>query len=233
MKRIFAATKKDNSTLELRIYDEIGKGLFTVGITAGDVATKIEQAGDFERIHLRINSGGGSPFEGVTIYNLLRSQQKPIHVFVDGVAASAASVVAMSGDRISMGEGSMMVVHQAWGIQTGNSATMRKFADALDVVSGSMADIYVARTGLSSEKVKAIMDAETWLKAQEAIDAKFADDVFKREKWEIEKSDRLAASFDFSAFANTPEPFRHDDLAARVLQLDHQITKQMAASLKR
>src|SRR6185437_6908370 len=102
--RKFEAAKKD-STLELMVYDSIGASWFTDGVTASRVAEKIKSAGDFSAITVRINSPGGNVFEGVAIANLLRAQGKPVAVVVDGVAASAASVIAMAGDTISMGQG--------------------------------------------------------------------------------------------------------------------------------
>jgi ATP-dependent protease ClpP protease subunit len=113
-------------------------------------------------------------FDGVAIYNLIRAQGVPVDVMVDGVAASAASVIAMVGNTRTMGKGAMMMVHNPWSIAIGDAAEMRKMADSLDKVAESISDIYIARTGKSKDDMRAMLDAETWLSADEAVEHGFA-----------------------------------------------------------
>jgi ATP-dependent protease ClpP protease subunit len=161
-------------TLELAVYEEIGEGWYGTGCTASTVRTALLQAGVFNRIQLRINSPGGDVFEGIAIYNLLRAQRKPIDVFVDGIAASAASVIAMAGDTITMGTATMMMIHNAWTIAVGDAREMRKTADLLDSIGASISECYVKQSGKTAAEVQAIMDAETWLGAQQCVDEGFA-----------------------------------------------------------
>jgi ATP-dependent protease ClpP protease subunit len=135
---------------------------------------RIESAEPHTKIRLRINSFGGDAFEGITIGNYLRSVGKPIEVCVDGLAASAASVVAMCGDTISMAPNAMMMVHNASSGVYGYADEMRKEADVLDKVSKAVGQTYVARTGKSATAVKDIMDAETWMTAKECVKEGFA-----------------------------------------------------------
>src|SRR5258707_1945466 len=128
--------------LELYVYDVIGADMFGEGITAASFTSAITDAGDISKITVRVNSPGGDAFEGLAIFNVLRGVGKPVNVLVDGLAASAASIVAMAGDTITMGEGSLMMIHNALCIAFGNAADMRKSADVLDTVSGSIADVY-------------------------------------------------------------------------------------------
>src|SRR5205807_10307405 len=128
-------------------------------------------------ILLRINSPGGDVFESIAIFNLLRSQKKPIEVRVDGLAASAASVLAMCGDEIIMGANAMMMVHNAWSFCMGYAADMRQMAENLDKISAVIAGTYSRRIKRSLADVAALMDAETWMTAQECLDAGFATEI--------------------------------------------------------
>jgi ATP-dependent protease ClpP protease subunit len=160
------------------------------------VSEAITEAGDFSSIALRLNSPGGDLFEGVTIYNLIKSQGKPVNVIVDGLAASAASLIAMAGDTCTMSDGSCMMVHNAAGLAMGYAADLRKMADVLDTVTGSAADIYVARTGVDKTKVLALMAAETWMTPAEAVAAHFATAV--------SEDKAISNSFNLSVFEHTP-----------------------------
>ncbi len=169
-------------TLELCVYEDIGENWWDgSGVSAKTVKAALDSAGVFNRISIRINSPGGDAFEGVAILSLLRAQKKPIDVYVDGIAASAASVIAMAGDTITMGVASMMMVHNAWTFCMGDGDDMRKCGDTLDKVSASIGAAYVARTGKSAEEIKAIMDEETWMGAQECIDQGFATAIATEE----------------------------------------------------
>jgi len=183
--------------LTLEIYDAIGADFFGEGITGKGISDAIAAAGEFSSITLRINSPGGDLFEGVTIYNLLKSQEKPVNVMIDGLAASAASLIAMAGDTCVMGEGSCMMIHQAMGMCGGYAQDFRQMADVLDTVTASAADIYVARTGLKKDEVMAMMTAETWMTPQEAIENKFATEMSSQKA-------NVANAFNLSVFANVP-----------------------------
>ncbi|HBB9192092.1 TPA: Clp protease ClpP, partial [Escherichia coli] len=112
---------------DIFIYEEIGG----FGVTAKQFAEDLKALGDVSHINLRIHSPGGDVFEGIAIYNLLRNHPADITVYIDGVAASMASVVAMAGDRVVMPENAMMMIHKPWGISGGNAGDMRDYADLL------------------------------------------------------------------------------------------------------
>lgn len=193
----FKADASDG-VLTLEIYDAIGADFFGEGITGKGISAAIGEAGEFSSILLRLNSPGGDLFEGVAIYNLLKSQGKPVNVMVDGLAASAASLIAMAGETCIMGEGSCMMIHQAMGMVGGYAADMRQTADILDTVTSSAADIYVARTGMKKDEVMKMMEAETWMTPQEAIAKGFAT------KMSDQKSMASAHEFNLSVFAHVP-----------------------------
>jgi ATP-dependent Clp protease protease subunit len=209
MKASFSAAVKE-STLELLVYDVIGEDFWTGGgVTAKSVAEQIRTAGQFDNIRVRINSPGGDAFEGAAIYNLLRAQGKPIEVCIDGVAASAASSIAMAGDTRLIGANAMIMIHNAWSVCAGDARDMLKMADTLAKVSTSLAQVYVERTGQSAEAVQAMMDEETWLSAQDCIDKGFATGMLHQDDEESAQASMLAAQFRMEKIAKTvPEAFR-------------------------
>jgi ATP-dependent protease ClpP protease subunit len=209
IKRIFSAAVAE-SVLELLVYDVIGENFWDGGgVTVQSVADAIKSAGNFDRIALRVNSPGGSCFEGVAIYNLIRGQGKPVDVYVDGLAASAAATIAMCGDKVSVGVGAMIMVHNAASFMYGDANAMRKEADVLDKVSQTVGEIYAKKSGKTSEKIKSLMDAETWMSAQEAIDLGFADELLNQDEETSSQSSQLAKSFNLKHYKHAPDELRN------------------------
>lgn len=139
------------------------------GLHSGQIARELDgHTGD---LLVRINSPGGFAYEGVAIYNLLKDHNPRVEVV--GLAASAASIIAMAGSEIHMRTGAEMMIHDAWGIAAGNANEFRAYAEHLDKLSGSIADIYGRRTG-DRDSARSAMAAETWYSAAEAVDAKLA-----------------------------------------------------------
>jgi ATP-dependent Clp protease protease subunit len=125
-------------------------------------------------INLRINSPGGSVFEGLAIYQLLKAHPAKVIAHVDGLAASIASIIMLAGDEIHIGDGSMVMVHDASIATSGNAKQLRQDADLVAKISESLTDIYVSRTGKPRAAIRAAMEAETWYNADEAIKAGLA-----------------------------------------------------------
>lgn len=197
--KFFNVAKKDN-TLTMTLYSEIGEGMFGDGITPQQV-TEALNADNYSDITLRLNSPGGDAFAGVAIYNILKACAKPINVIVDGMAASAASLIAMAGDTITMNSGSVMMIHNAMGMAIGDSNDMLKMADTLSKVTDSLADIYVGKTGLPKKEILDLMDEETWMNADEAVSNKFATAVGQ--------DAAVKNSFDLSMFKHVPESIKN------------------------
>lgn len=128
---------------------------------------------------VRINSPGGDVFAGMAIMNALKDREGYTTVIVDGLAASIASVIAMAGDKIVMNTGSMMMIHNAWSMAAGDSKELRKVAETLDQISDTIISVYETRTGLSVEELKSMLDEETWMSAEEAVEMGFADEAKK------------------------------------------------------
>lgn len=184
MKNWFKISAKANTPdAEISIYDEIGAW----GVTAKDFIGELRNV-KAQSITLSINSPGGSVFDALAIYNALRQHEAYVTVKVMGVAMSAASLIAMAGDKIIMPENTFMMIHNPINFAYGNAEDMREMADILDKIGASLVATYAARTGLPEDEVKALLDAETWLTAEEAVEKGFAD--------EMEAALKVAASFD-------------------------------------
>lgn len=169
-----AAEADDPSTIS--IYEQIGGGIWSEGFTAKRMAGALRAIGP-KPVTVNINSVGGDVFEGLTIYNLLAEHPAKVTVKVMGIAASAASFIAMAGDTITMGLGSMLMIHNAQAVAVDNRHGLRAVADFLETVDGAMTDIYEARTGLNRKALAKMMDDETYLTARDAVDKGFADTV--------------------------------------------------------
>lgn len=182
-----AATDADDPA-EIYVYDEISYW----GVTANDFVRDL-QGIDRDRIVLHINSPGGDVFDGIAIYNSLRQHKAHITTQVDGLAASIASIIAMAGDEIIMGQYSQMMIHNALGAVYGNAADMRELADLLDKTSNTLAQVYADRSGTPIEGWLALMDAETWFTGDEAVEAGLASRV-------MENTARVENKFDLSMF---------------------------------
>lgn len=177
---------------EVLIYDEIG----AYGVTAKGFLAEFGALPADAAIDLRLNSPGGSVFDAVAIYNALKRHAGEITVWIDGIAASAASYIAMAGDRVVMPENAFLMIHDPSGLVMGTAEDMRATADALDKVKGSLIQGYAAKSGATDEEIAALMAAETWLDAKDALDLGLIDRLAEPVK--------LAASFDVSKFRNAP-----------------------------
>ena len=174
------------------IYDEIG----AFGIPAKAFLDELKALGAIAELTLRINSPGGSVFDGVAIYNALKRHDARVTVWIDGIAASIASMIAMAGDEVVMPENAMLMLHDPSALVIGTAVDMRAMADALDKMKAGMVAAYRDKSGRDDVEIEALMAAETWLSAEEAVDLGLAD--------RIEQSVRMAAHFDLSRFRNLP-----------------------------
>ena len=159
---------------EILIHEPIGENWYGDGLTSKRFVDDLKALGNVSEILVRINSPGGAVFDGIAIYNALKEHPATVDVLVEGLAASAASAIAMAGDRIRMGDGAMLMIHNPWTMAAGDADDMRSVADMLDQVSESLISIYQKRTGLDRAEIAALLDAETWLTAEEAVARGFA-----------------------------------------------------------
>lgn len=160
---------------EILIYDEIGYW----GITAKKFVSDLKDISGATSINLRINSPGGDVFDGIAIYNALKGLGIPITTYIDGLAASMASVIAMVGNPVIMPENAMMMVHKPWGASSGDANAMRDYADLLDKVESVLIPAYTAKTGKSHDEIAALLEEETWLSGAECVAHGFADQLIE------------------------------------------------------
>ena len=169
--RVISRTK---DTAEIVIYADIGEGWFG-GISSKEFSDQLSAVGDVKNLDIRLNSAGGDVFEGITMYNRLLQHSARVTVYVDGLAASIASIIAMAADEIVVYESSTFMVHKPLTYTGGNAEQLQEVINRLDLVEGQMLDIYANKTGLDKDHIKNLLSAETWLTAEESIHLGFAD----------------------------------------------------------
>ena len=216
--RIENATSKEATVY---LYDEIG----WFGIEAEKFVKDLNNI-KAETIHLRVNSPGGSVFDGTTIYNAVKQHKSKIIAHVDGLAASIVSVIIMGADEVQMAENAFVMIHEPWSIVMGNAEGMRHEADLLDKVRDTIAKTYMNKSGKDRDEINAMMNAETWLNAQEALEAGFIDSIYdeKLEKAEV-------TLFDLSVFNRVPEQLQQSDTMPTARELER-VLKQSGCTQK-
>jgi ATP-dependent protease ClpP protease subunit len=177
---------------EVSIYDEIG----AFGVSAKGFLAELAALPEATPLTLRLNSPGGSVFDAVAIHNALKRHPGGVTVWIDGVAASAASYVAMAGATVIMPENAFLMIHDPAGMVMGPASDMRAMADALDKVKAALVSGYAAKSGQPPEEVARLMAEETWLDATDAVALGFAD--------RVAEPVRMAARFDVARFRNAP-----------------------------
>lgn len=171
----FRMQAKEDQTVDIYIYDEIGGW----GISARRFTEDLISLGNLSHINLHIHSPGGEVFDGIAIYNQLKNHSATITVYIDGLAASMASVIAMVGDTVIMPKNAMMMIHKPWGVSWGDANDMREYADLLDKLENVLIPAYVAKTGKTTEEITAMLEQETWLDGDECVEHGFADKVIE------------------------------------------------------
>ena len=195
---------------ELLLYGEIADATWWGDeVTPKQFWDELQKMEGIKELRVYINSPGGDVFAGQAILSMLNRHPATVTVYIDGLAASAASLIAMAGDKIIMPRNAMMMIHNPWTIAWGDANMFRQVADDLDKTRESMIPVYEAQTGLERDEIIEMLDAETWMTAEEAVDLGFAD--------EIEEAKQVAASIaghrivvngvemDLSRFRNPPK----------------------------
>ena len=195
MRDWYSIKNKADDHAEVWIYEQIGEDWFGDGVSAKNFVKDLN-ALKAKTIDLHLNSPGGSVFDGHAIFNALKSHPATVTTYIDGLAASIASTIALAGDRVVMAKNALMMIHDPWGVSMGTAEEMRKTADVLDKVKDTIIGVYEDRSRHDRERIKRDMSAETWLDATEAADYGFVDEIADEMK--------LAACFDLASL-----PFKH------------------------
>lgn len=227
------STDSSNSA-DIFIYGDIVRWVwedyFPEDVSSNTFKDDLDALGDVSIINLHVNSPGGSVFEGIAIYNMLKRHKAKVNVYVDALAASIASVIAMAGDTIYMPKNSMLMIHNPWTWTEGNATELRKVADDLDRIGNSSKQTYLQKAGekLTDEKLQEMLDAETWLSADEAYEYGLCDVV--------EEANQMAASLDkdvLSKYKNVPKQLKNQDetkLSADEMKIRQQIAEEAKAN---
>ena len=162
---------------EVWIYEMIGEDFWSGGGVTAKNFQKELSALKVSQIDLHINSPGGDVFDGITIYNLIKNHPAEVTTYIDGLAASIASIIALAGNKVIMAENALFMIHNPMGHTQGTAEDMRKTADILDKVAETLIGTYVSKTGSTDAFIEALLDAETWMTADEALEAGFIDEI--------------------------------------------------------
>lgn len=176
----------------IQMFDLIGEDYWSGGgVTAKKVAAQLRAIGERD-VEVHVNSPGGDMFEGIAIYNVLREHPQNVTIKVMGMAASAASIIAMAGDTIEIGAASFIMIHNCWVLAIGNRHDMTETAEWLAPFDTAMRDVYVARTGQSADDVQKWMDDETFMSGSQAIERGFADALLPADQVETSEDAKAA-----------------------------------------
>lgn len=193
--------KADSTDVEIFLYDHIvsseDEAEWWGGVAPESFVKAVYGVDKDAKIHLRINSPGGSVFAARAMEQALRDHKGGVIVHIDGLAASAATFIAMAGEEVIMAKGAMFMIHKAWTGMWGNANDLRKEADLLDKIDGTLAQTYADKTGKDLEQVSSWMADETWFTAAEALEHGFATS--------IADSDAKASAWNLSAYAKAPK----------------------------
>lgn len=215
MSEVFNVELATGNTVKLDFYGKFGPSELGM-IDARTVSASLARFPDAKSINVRINSQGGSAFEGLGIYNILKSHPATVHVRIDGVAASAASLVAMAGDTIEMPSNALMMIHDPQTIVQGDSASLSSAAEMLSKLKESCCQIYADKSNRSVESISLMMTAETWMTGTEAVQLGFAS---KTDKSLAVPKMATPAAF-LSLFKCAPDNF------AQLVSLSHEPTEK-------
>ena len=208
------------------IFDQIGKDWWSnEGVSAKDFQQALAEIGPAKELVVEINSPGGNVWDGLAIYNMLRGHGAKVTTRVTGLAASIASIIALAGSTVEMGESALFMIHKASGIQAGNADEMRKMAEMLDKHDEVLAGIYAGKTGKTSVKMTELMAAETWFSGAEAKAGGFIDTLINLPA--------AQASFDLSRFRRVPAASAHTTAHSSATQGTEMNREKILALLKK
>lgn len=228
MNKFWEFRAKEKGEGELLLYSEISNtSWYGDEVTPKQFKADLDKLGDIETLNIFINSPGGDVFAGQAIYSILKRHKAKKVVYIDGLAASISSLIAMAGDKIIVPENAMMMIHLPWTFAVGNAKDFRSLADDLDKIGMSMVVVYEGRSALNADEVREIMEAETWLSAEECIEYGLAD--------ELEEAKSIAAMLtpeDRNRYKNIPDILILSDSEEKDPEDDEEVSGDNAVARK-
>lgn len=177
MKKFWDIKNQTEISADIYLYNEIGKSWWGETTSAKSFRKELDEIGNVKTLNIYINSPGGNVFDGMAIYNQLKRHKAYKTVYVDGIAASIASVIALAGDKVVIPKNAYFMIHKPWSIAWGTATDFRKMADSLDVIEDGILNVYEGHSALTRDEIKQLMADETWMTGEEAFGYGFADDV--------------------------------------------------------
>ena len=196
-------TKNKDNSADLILYGDIGDSWLD-DVSSKNIANELKNL-DVSTINLRINSGGGDVFTAIAISNLLKNHKANVIAHIDGLAASAATIITSACDKVIMPKNALFMIHNPWTVVGGEAKDMIKTAEQLDKVKNSIINTYKSKTNLEIEEISKLMDEETWLDPYEAKEKGFIDEISDEENIEVIENKLIVNSIalDFSKFKNS------------------------------
>ena len=196
-------TKNKDNSADLILYGDIGDSWLD-DVSSKNIANELKNL-DVSTINLRINSGGGDVFTAIAISNLLKNHKANVIAHIDGLAASAATIITSACDKVIMPKNALFMIHNPWTVVGGEAKDMIKTAEQLDKVKNSIINTYKSKTNLEIEEISKLMDEETWLDSYEAKEKGFIDEISDEENIEVIENKLIVNSIalDFSKFKNS------------------------------
>lgn len=216
VKKNFEIKNKTETTAEILLYGSIGESYFGDSISAKQFSDELKKIPNtVKNIVLRVNSPGGSVFDGMTIYERLKAHPAKVTAYVDGLAASIASIIIMAADEVIVGDGAFVMIHKPLAPVYGNAIEHERIIDILDKIENQMVSIYAKKTGMSRQEISSALASETWYNADESIENGFA-----QKKIEASSNIQIAASMieDCNWFKKKPEIKNQNDLVREKLR---------------
>ncbi|MBR3592160.1 MAG: Clp protease ClpP [Clostridia bacterium] len=193
MKKKYYSMAQTGNVATINIYGDITSFPWFEGdVSASNLSRQLEELTDVTEINVYINSYGGEVAEGLAIYNALKRHKAKVNTYCDGFACSIASVIFMAGEERVMGESSLLMIHNAWSYVCGNADEMRKQAEDLDKITQASVIAYKSHSTLSEEEIKELLDNETWLLPEEALEYGFATSIEKTETENTSQNARMS-----------------------------------------
>ena len=187
MKNKFYSLEKTSETdADLYIYGDIVSYRWDDSdVSVNSLKDELELLGELSNINVHINSYGGDTFQGLAIYNLLKQHKANVNIYIDGIAASSASIIAMAGDKVYMPRTSLMMIHNCWTYAIGNAEELRKVAEDMDKIAEAYKSAYMSKVNIPKDELEELLTNETYLTADECLEMGFADEILEDEKMAV------------------------------------------------
>lgn len=219
MNKKYFSLERTNQSATINIYgDIVSWEWLDTDVSAAKLSKQLEAIGDVEKIDVFINSYGGEVAEGLAIYNALRRHPAKVTTYCDGFAASIASVIFMAGDERVMNEASLLMIHNAWTTATGNAEELKKQAEDLQIITQASVEAYKAHSNLSQEEIQELLNAETWILPEKALEYGFATGIDKTETNNASQSARQKLADIIMAHQEAKEPDEEPEEIEEVIE---------------